>query len=183
MPQHALRHVEPETWKPVVGLESFYEISDLGRVRVATRSLGRYHQGDLVQISKTHGFGTWTARNALCAPGMPDKRQRRMVHIEVLKAFRGRPRYGQWARHVSGDKSDNRLVNLEWSWKPPKGFERLQGENHPRSKLTTEKVLQIYADPRAAKEIAREMGIHSSTVGHIKNGSRWASVTQAASKP
>lgn len=59
---------------------------------------------------------------------------------------------------------------------------QVKGDMHPLAKLTTEKVLQIYAmvkSDRTQTSVAREFGVCLSTVNHIKTGRLWAHVTGA----
>ena len=105
-----------ETWRPVVGHEGFYEVSNLGRVRTATRKLQR-------------GWATFTRRHRLLATTLGGRRKnyrrvnlpaggRRVhayVHHLVCRAFHG-PRPGP--EHLVCHKDDlgtnNESENLYW---------------------------------------------------------------------
>jgi hypothetical protein len=93
-----LANAEPndERWKPVVGWEDHYEISDWGRVR---------------RIVHQHRSGGYPAVT-LSAPGQATKRVR--VHLLVLEAFRGPRPYRCEALHGNDIAYDNRAVNLRW---------------------------------------------------------------------
>ena len=93
-----LRNEEPsdERWKPVVGWEGFYEVSDWGRVR---RIVGQHRSGGYPAVT-------------LSIPGRPTKRIR--VHLLVLEAFKGPRPYRCEALHGNDIAYDTRTVNLRW---------------------------------------------------------------------
>lgn len=42
-----------------------------------------------------------------------NEREKAYVHNLVLRAFRGEPKEGEWARHLDGNRKNNRLDNLK----------------------------------------------------------------------
>lgn len=100
---------QPETWKPVVGYEGHYEVSDLGRVRsldriIVTKSgVKKRRKGQLIRaIVQKHGY---------TAVGINGTKT---IHRLVLEAFNGPCPEGMEACHENGIRSDNRLINLRW---------------------------------------------------------------------
>lgn len=105
---------DAEIWKPVVGWEGHYEVSDAGRVRSldvdrldkngrAWRKKGSIHG----QHAKPNGY---IYVNLKSSP----RKKRRYVHQLVLESFVGPRPDGHEACHDNGDRSDNRLENLRW---------------------------------------------------------------------
>jgi hypothetical protein len=102
----------PEEWRPVVGFERLYEVSDQGRVKSLPRAGGRRSPA-YVLTPKLHD-----SRD----PNRPyldvhlhdagGKARTRKVHRLVAEAFLGPRPKGQVIRHGLGGPSDNRLVNL-----------------------------------------------------------------------
>lgn len=103
-----------EQWRPVVGWEGLYEVSDQGRVRsvdrVITRRNGLRHthrgqilkacpikSGHLVVRLMNAGFGST-----------------RTVHRLVLEAFIGPCQIGHEGCHIDGNHKNNRVNNLYW---------------------------------------------------------------------
>lgn len=111
-----------ERWRPVVGFEGCYEVSDLGRVRSLARTY--WHSGGRAprwcklrarilkpRFNYKESLGGPYVAVALSVEGVVTYHE---VHALVLKAFVGPRPPGQQARHLSGISCDNRLVNLEW---------------------------------------------------------------------
>lgn len=94
-----------EEWRPVVGFEGLYEVSDQGRVRSAPRPKTR---GGLLRPG---GHRSGHLHVVLSRAGRVCTRQ---VHRLVLEAFTGPCPEGQECRHLNGDPADNRHVNLCW---------------------------------------------------------------------
>jgi hypothetical protein len=103
-----------ELWKPVLGYEHLYEVSNLGRVRSLPREapLGRWagtqHVAGQLRSPRTQKTGYQIV--SLRQPG--GKRRHHLVHRLVLAAFTG-PSDLQ-VNHKDLDKTNNQLDNLEW---------------------------------------------------------------------
>ncbi len=108
------RHMNIENWKPVVGWEGHYEVSDCGSVRSLTKSVlnrwGRRHirQGKILSNRVVnHGYLQVALWNL--------KRKDKYVHRLVCEAFLTAPLGCEEVNHRNGIKADNRLSNLEWT--------------------------------------------------------------------
>lgn len=110
-----------ETWKPVVGYEGFYEVSNLGRVRSVSRIAhikrgnGEYDyrvKGKIVEPQeRRHGY------LAVCLYGKESKNGRftqKSVHRLVAEAFLPNPNGYSEVNHLDENKQNNALSNLEW---------------------------------------------------------------------
>lgn len=103
-----------ESWRPVVGFEGLYEVSDQGRVRSLDRvTTGRWgaaaYRGRMLLPDRNNpdGYERVTLQRA-------GKRIRRAVHHLVLEAFVGpRPDEAE-ACHGDGDPANNVASNLRW---------------------------------------------------------------------
>lgn len=103
-----------EAWRPVVGYEGRYEVSNYGAVRslsrVLTLSDGReqHHQGRYLNLNViTKGY------HQVALYDGDSNRKYHKVHRLVLEAFVG-PGDGLQCRHLNGVPGDNRLENLAW---------------------------------------------------------------------
>ena len=103
-----------ETWKPVLGYEGIYEVSDIGSVRSLDRivkySNGREqrHPAKILKAGTlVHGYPTvCLAKNGT--------RKTRYVHSLVLESFVGERPIGMEACHRDDVSTNNRLTNLRW---------------------------------------------------------------------
>jgi hypothetical protein len=94
MPRNAVLHL----WKPVLGFEGFYEVSNQGQVRNArTGRVLRPGPSNFGHLSVVLGRGNT-----------------RMVHALVLEAFVGPRPKGKESCHFDGNPANNRLENLRW---------------------------------------------------------------------
>ncbi|RDB46163.1 NUMOD4 motif-containing HNH endonuclease [Tsukamurella tyrosinosolvens] len=98
-----------EVWRAVPGHEGAYEVSDQGRVRSLDRSVLR--RGHEVQVT---GRILKPARNTKGYFHVTIGGSTRKVHRLVMQAFVGEMPAGMVTRHLNGDQTDNRLVNLRY---------------------------------------------------------------------
>lgn len=85
---------------------------------------------------------------------------------------------------MDGVKTNNRADNLEWVSRSANLKHAVEtglltipsGEQHGNSKLTAEQVVAIRADPRVARLVAKDYGIHLSNVYLIRNRKAWAHI-------
>lgn len=112
-PEFAEAH---EQWRPVVGYEGIYEVSDLGRVRSIPRIVEREGtQGDIGakgMVRKPHLTPKGYLRLQLARD---TKTANCMVHRLVASAFLDNPEGKAEVNHKNGIKHDNRVGNLEWA--------------------------------------------------------------------
>ncbi len=107
-PEFTTDEILNEQWNPVVGHEGLYEVSNLGRIKrvKAERST---HAGRILKPTyNTKGYARanlyWSFRN----------KRTTYFHIIVMEAFAGARPDGCDINHIDADKSNNRLVNLEY---------------------------------------------------------------------
>ncbi len=116
-----------EIWRPVVGYEGYYEVSNLGNVRSLKRK--GYKNGNLRQGEGTTGY--WIV--VLYKDG---RKTTKSVHRLVAKAFIPNPKNKPQVNHIDSNKKNNKVENLEWV---------TSGENEKHaydsgSKVVTEKM-------------------------------------------
>lgn len=106
-----MQSTETEVWKPVVGYEGLYEVSDHGRVRGLDRldARGRRWKGRVLKGTR-HTMGDYRVVNLA-----KDGRNRlRFIHRLVLEAFVGTPNPGDQGCHGDGNPTNNHVDNLRW---------------------------------------------------------------------
>lgn len=98
--------VESEVWKPVVGYEGLYEVSNIGRVR----SINFRNSGKAKVMSPS--FNTWGY--LIVDLRKNNKRHSYTVHRLVALAFIPNPDNLPEINHKNEIKYDNTVENLEW---------------------------------------------------------------------
>ena len=168
-----------EVWKPVVGYEGLYEVSDQGRVR-------SLHQRRWCG-SHWYEVPTRLLNPSTAVSGYPVVRLTKdgsgrtvTVHTIVLTAFAGQRSNGEECRHLNGNPTDCRLYNLQWGTPLENTHDRIRhgtmprGTCHHAAKLTEDQVRKIRTEEDTNKAIAAKYGITSSAVSNIKNRKSWA---------
>ena len=119
-----------ETWRPVVGYEGLYEVSDRGHVR----SVARFVRGRagapsprvsraLERSANTHGY-------LHVSLSRENRRRTSYVHALVLQAFVGPKPEGMEACHADGDKRNNAVENLRWDTRSENAKDRVRHGTH-----------------------------------------------------
>ena len=102
-----------ELWKPVIGYENIYEISNLGSVRSLPREVPflngtvRKLKGKILKpLKDKNGYQyVYLAKSG--------SQKFKFVHRLVAEAFLGDAESLE-VNHIDGDKSNNSVTNLEW---------------------------------------------------------------------
>ena len=99
-----------EEWRPVVGFEGYYEVSNLGRVKTVARRMSNRGVPEKIR-SQTELKGYH------CVGLIKDGTHKTVkVHRIVAEAFIGSPPTPQHqVNHIDGDKGNNIVSNLEWA--------------------------------------------------------------------
>lgn len=110
--------VAVERWKPVVGYESYYEVSDHGRVRSLDRVVEHRNRWGGInrrkQLGKILSPGTHADGHKFVKLSADGSVRGRFVHQLVLEAFVGPRPEGLVCCHWDDDPSNNRLSNLRY---------------------------------------------------------------------
>ena len=166
-----------EAWKPVVGAEGQYEVSDLGRVRSVDRIVRQSNGAGVVYDRLMPGRllrpGRMTAGHLTVAIGRGNSRQ---VHALVLEAFVGSAPLRHEARHKNGDPTDNRLANLAWDTRGNNTRDKKWHRGTELTKLRPPQVREIKqalarGGPRGFQaRLAERFDVSPATISAVKNG-------------
>lgn len=167
-----------EEWRPVVGYEDRYEVSEFGKIR----NIRRPRKPLLKQWTKKP-YGHKTV-NII---GNNNVRRGRLVHVLVLEAFFGPKQDGQETRHLDGDSSNNHISNLKWGTHIENMADSIRhgtfffagniGEENMHSKLMEKDVIEIKRmlnNGKRGKDIAVKYGVTAAAIHLIKKGKNWA---------
>ena len=161
-----------EQWRPIVGWEGFYEVSNLGRVRSIKITI-------LKPLHTPNGYQQ-------VGPCRAPVRARLFVHRLVAEAFIGKLSGKLEVNHKNGLRDDNRVENLEivsssqnhlHSYRVlGQRHEGLKGEACPLAKLTAADVTAIRtrrADGERSVDLAREFGVRPDYIWRILTRKTW----------
>lgn len=128
---------DEEEWRPVVGYEGSYEVSDHGRVR----SVERVRRDSLNRLYVYPGRLRKLYNNPVTGyPQVPlldnGKRTLHAVHRLVLEAFVGPADVGKVACHNDGDRSNNHVYNLRWDTQSANMYDRRKHGTDPGASKT-----------------------------------------------
>lgn len=126
------------TWRPVKGYEEFYEVSSNGSVRSLDRPkrLGLGQGRGSGKVGKVLKKGQGRGGYHIVCLSKDAHSKTFQVHRLVLETFVSACPEGQEARHLNGDKQDNRLSNLCWGSKSENTLDQVRMGTHRNSRKT-----------------------------------------------
>ncbi len=172
-----------EVWRavPIDGLKDHYEVSTLGRVRRSAGGKGT-RAGRIINPGITGGGYCLVD---LCTGGVE---KYFYLHRLVAVAFIANPRGKPQVNHLSADKTDNSVMNLDWATRKENAAHAVgmglivHGERHHSAKLTSGQVAQIRNEMEGEKghkradkvrELAARYGVTRSTIRQVASGRTW----------
>ena len=170
-----------ENWRPVVGYEDLYAVSDIGRVcRTTDGRCQKWKSGTILSLRRNpEGYPTVSLYRR-------DNGKTKLVHGLVAEAFIGKRKVGMQVNHRDGNKTNNDVSNLEWN--TPKQNTRhaieqlgvkygVPGERSPHAKLTERQVRSIrreYAEGNITQAaLARKFGVGYVAIHEIVRYKTW----------
>lgn len=164
-----------EVWKPILGFENLYAVSNLGNVKRLSTELkkgtGNYARGE-------HLLSKRTNRNGYIAVDLYKENQRSQffVHRLVAQAFIENPNKLPCVNHKDENKANNSADNLEWCTQK---YNMNYGTCQKRiSKSNSKKVIQKTKDNIFVKkynsiiEAERETGISDGNISDCLHSRR-----------
>lgn len=133
---------EKEIWKPIVGLEGYYEVSNFGRVKSVERTITMkngaprsIHERIMRPSAQKTGYLNVTLSK--CG----ELQRRVLIHRLVAEAFIPNPDNLPEVNHKDENKQNNRVENLEWC---NHRYNNIYGTAKMRSMITQGKpILQL----------------------------------------
>lgn len=144
------------SWKPVVGYEGLYEVSDMGRVRSLHKNTKSSKvAGNIMRLhAKPKGYlGVSLSKNG--------KVSTKMVHRIVAIAFISNPFGKLTVNHKDADKQNNRVDNLEWAT-------QLENVQHARA-LGLQPPMSPNCWAASTKAISKKVSMYSISGDYIRS--------------
>lgn len=173
-----------EEWRPVVGWEDRYAVSDWGRVKRVAGGQGA-RKGHIRKLS--------ICKQGYKYVGLQHNKYRKTykVHRLVAAAFIGPCPDGHEVNHKNGVKDDNRPANLEYVTPLQNTRHAMgvlgrigpRGERSSGSKLTEKQVIDIRVSLNKGGQvcaIANEYGVSRMCINRIKYYKSWAYLQETA---
>lgn len=181
-----------ERWQNILGFKGYYAASTYGRVssleRIIVMPNGSTRRLLTKLLKPSPGGGVVGRRYMMVSLSKDSMVQTHYVHNLVWSAFNGEVPNGLEVNHKDGDKTNNRLENLEVGTRKQNmehalrlGLTRvgLRGSDCYGAVLNEEKVRKIkrwLAQGLSQTWIAKEMGVCKQTITFIKQGVTWQHV-------
>lgn len=173
-----------EIWKPVVGFEGHYEISDLGNCRSVERPVQtRNRWGPMTVVRRSRQLMPLPVGKYLGAQlSKEGKIKFRTLHTLVAEAFLGERPKGFDCCHMDGNPHNNTLVNLKWATKRENQSHRVQHGTHNRGArayqaILTEDGVREIRRRRQAGEIlvgmGKQYGVSDAAIWRAAVGKSW----------
>lgn len=178
-----------EMWKPVLGFEGLYEISNLGRVnrlkrviRQKARVMQNHTLKEMFLKIQTNIDGYYVVK--LSKNGrVYEKRINRLI----AEAFIPNPKNLPVVNHKDTIKTNNSVSNLEWCTVAHNNrhafannlMNHFKGEEYPGAKLNVEKIKYIrkkYKAGKTQKELAELFQICQQAVSKIIHRKLWGHI-------
>ena len=163
-----------EEWRPVVGYEGLYEVSNLGRVQRLDGfdTLGHPLRGRiLAPVQHRNGY--------LFVSLSKGTTKIYAIHRLVAETFLGKSEGKTEVNHINEIKTDNRAENLEWVTKSENHRSGTMPQRKRYGNLTQMRaVLQIDDSGKIIREYLsvgeaeRQLGIHHSAISRCCAGKR-----------
>lgn len=172
-------------WRPVVGYEGMYEVSEAGDVRSLARTKMRRDEVEQVVPGKMLTKHPDRRGYHLVSLTRNHKAVHRRVHRLVLEAFVGPCPEGHEGLHGDGDMHNNRRSNLRWGTRTENVHDSMRhgtlpvGENAAAAKVTERDVRAIRAAHSAGASIrglSKKYELALSTTQAIVHRRSWKHV-------
>jgi hypothetical protein len=169
-----------EVWRPVVGYQGLYEVSDMGRVRSLDRDGYSNRAGGIFKGITLSPFADSSSGYLYVNLSKLGKVRKTAVHILVLEAFVGSlPHPTMDACHDDGCRTNAKLKNLRWDTRVANAADKHRhgtaqvGERSRRAKLTEDQVAFILVSNLSSLKLAKQFGVAGSTIRAIRIGQNW----------
>ncbi len=165
-----------EEWRPVVGYETIYEVSNYGKVRRHDNS-PKGRSGEYLKVSSANRYPRVTLFSG------DGSRSYHSIHDLVASSFIGPKPDGFHVDHINGNTWCNEAWNLEYvsaqenMRRCTERHLRVDGRRNKNAKLSEYDVLEIRRlsrDGISRAELGRRYGVSAPHISQIVSGKKWS---------
>lgn len=173
--------MEIEIWKPVIGYENSYSVSNLGNIKSHDRESVKTYKGVVTGTVKVKGINIKKMLNKSGYYCVDVIKKNMLVHRLVAIHFIDNPDNKETVNHINGIKTDNRVCNLEWATRQEnskhasinKLYKPKKGELNCTSKLKEHQIIEIRNSKGSCNYFANKFNINRSLVSMIRLRKVW----------
>ena len=175
-----------EEWRDILDSDGRYKVSNTGRIK----RMGFYittKAGKKIPSYKKY-FGEKVLSSGTSCKSYPTFEydgKGRTIHRLVAEAFIDNPDNKPCVNHIDGDRTNNRVDNLEWCTyqeNTQHGYDlglipRMSGEDSRRVNRSQSEIdfIRLWIDVGYRNiDISRGMGIEASTISRVRTNTTWA---------
>lgn len=163
--------MEKEIWRDIKGFEGRYQVSSLGNVR--TLSWKRSGKIRLMSPDRTpNGYLTMVFRLG----GAGSKQKHPLVHRLVAEAFVPNPGNKPFINHIDGNKTNNRVDNLEWVTRAENERHKIYALGHSSGSIVPPKPVRCVEKGTvypSISEASRQTGINQTSISNVALKKKW----------
>lgn len=172
--------------KPIKGFEDLYEVDNMGYIISLPRLVPTPTTTYITKERKTKGYKN--KKGYLVFDFRRHGGPITLVHRLVAQAFIPNPENKPQVNHINGDKTDNRVENLEWCTNGENQTHAFANNlqrgnfNHPNSKLSYNDVVYIKNNYQKGKlgfgirNLAKKFGVCDGTIKQIIQGKSYRNI-------
>lgn len=180
-----MENIQNEIWKSVKDYEGLYEVSNLGRIKSLDKEVSCGFNGNYKRIIKGKILNPSYDNDSYLHIGLTKDYItknyfiHRLVAIAFIENLENKPQ----VNHIDGNKSNNRLKNLEWNTLSENRVHAYNtglqkgacGEKQPISKLNDKKVLEIrkIGKSKTLLEISEMYNVNFRTISNVLLRKTW----------
>lgn len=169
---------DQEKWLPIVEYEGWYSVSNLGRIRRDKAQCGTRIGKINKSCANKIGYSIVVLSKNCIAKTF-------RVHFLVTQSFLGEKPKGLTTNHIDGNKTNNKISNLEYSSYSENGLHAYRlglkigmfGIKNPNCKISKNIVIKIRkkykSENISQSKLGKIYGISQTQVGRIIRNERW----------